>query len=79
MHSTVTDHLACDAECDHTDLIELSVGAEHERQDMKHFDPYHSSRLVPVSRMTAKTDAYCKSKTTLFKTKKKNMSDDNCD
>lgn len=70
-----------DAECDHTDLVELSVGAEHERQDMKHFDPYHSSRLVPFSKMTAKRDAYCKSKTRLFKTKtfKKNMSDDNCD
>lgn len=39
-----------DAECDHTDLVELSVGAEHERQDMKHFDPYHSSRLVPFSK-----------------------------
>lgn len=48
---------------DHTDLVELSVGAEHERQDMKHFDPYHSSRLVPFSKMTAERDGYCKSKT----------------
>lgn len=69
MYFTVMDHLACEAECDHTDLVELSVGAEHERQDMKHLDPYHSSRLIPVSRMTSKRDAYCKSKTRFFKTK----------
>lgn len=29
------------------DLIELPVGAENERQDVKHFDPNHSSTLVP--------------------------------
>lgn len=46
----------------HTDLVELSVGAEYERQDMKHLDPYHSSRLVPFSKMTAKRDDCCKSK-----------------
>ena len=31
----------------HTDLVELSVGTENERQDMKHLDPYHAASLVP--------------------------------
>lgn len=44
-------YIACDTECDRTDLVELSVGAENEGQDMKHFDPYHGSRLVPLSKM----------------------------
>lgn len=44
-------YLSSDTECDHTDLVELSVGAENEGQDMKHFDPYHGSRLVPLSKM----------------------------
>lgn len=43
--------LACDTQRDHTDLIELSVGAENKGQDMKHFDPYHGSRFVPLSKM----------------------------
>lgn len=43
--------LACDTECDHADLVELSVGAENEGQDMKHFDSYHGSRLVPLRKM----------------------------
>lgn len=43
--------LACDTQRDHTDLVELSVGAENEGQDMKHFDPYHGSRLVSLSKM----------------------------
>lgn len=34
-----------DSDC--TDLIELSVGTENEGQDMKHFDPYHTTSLVP--------------------------------
>lgn len=42
---------ACDTEWDHPDLVELSVGAENEGQDMKHCDPYHTSRLVPLSKM----------------------------
>lgn len=33
--------------CEHTDLVELTVGTENERQDMKHFDPYHTASLVP--------------------------------
>ncbi len=33
--------------CEHTDLVELTVGTENEGQDMKHFDPYHTASLVP--------------------------------
>lgn len=48
--TTVMCYRACDTACDHTDLIKLPVGAENEGQDMKHFDPDHGSRLVPVSK-----------------------------
>lgn len=40
-------YVCVDDVCERTDLIELSVGAENEGEDVKHFDPYHTAGLIP--------------------------------